>query len=143
MLLTRQSRQPRRPELNMASMIDVVFLLLIFFMCTSSFEMLENDLPAQAPQASSGQPQEQPDFEPVRISLSRVGNTVVIMCGDEPCGTVAGLIGKLKTLRAVDDVPVVIQGERTVPFGDMVAALDACYQADLRRVAFSAKGVGN
>ena len=127
----------------MASMIDVVFLLLIFFMCTSSFETLENDLPTQVPQVGAKPSPDKADLEPVRISLSRVGATVVIKCGDESCGTFAGLTSKLKTLRALDDVPVVIQGQPTVPFGEMVAALDACYQADLRQVAFSTQGVAN
>ncbi len=139
MLLTRQSRQPPRPELNMASMIDVVFLLLIFFMCTSSFQKLENDLPAQMPQAGQAQTQETP-LEPVRIRASRVNNATIFQCGDNACATPAALVQRLKALRALGDAQVIIEGQGDVPFGDMVAALDACYQADLRRVAFSAKG---
>ncbi len=122
-------------------MIDVVFLLLIFFMCTSNFSKLENDLPAQMPQAGKADNQEQV-FEPVRVKLSRVNNATVIQCGDDMVGTIPGLIAKLKALRAIDDVPVIIEGAATVPFGAMVAALDACYQANLRNVAFSSKGVG-
>ena len=124
----------------MASMIDVVFLLLIFFMCTSSFEMLENDLPSQMPQAGAEQ-QKEADFEPVRVSLSRANKTTIIKCGEEACGTFGGLFIKLKSLRSIDDVPVIIEGEGKVPFGDMVATLDTCYQANLRKVAFSAKGM--
>ena len=141
MALTRQRRKPPRPELNMASMIDVVFLLLIFFMCTSSFEMLENDMPTQMPQAGAAE-QDQAELEPVRIHLSRAGAATVIKCGDETCSGFVGLGKRLRALRAVDDVPVVIEGEGAVSFGEMVAALDACYQANLRRVAFSAKGLG-
>ena len=140
MALTRQRRQPTPPELNMASMIDVVFLLLIFFMCTSSFETLENDMPSQMPQAGTGEVEET-DFEPVRINLTRISNSTVIKCGDDICATFKALLAKLKSLRSIDDIPVIIEGEETVPFGHMVATLDMCYQADLRKVAFSAKGV--
>ncbi|MCK5114720.1 MAG: biopolymer transporter ExbD, partial [Phycisphaerae bacterium] len=68
MLLTRQSLKPVRPVLNIAAMIDVVFLLLIFFMCTISFEAVDKDLSAQIPQVS-GDPSEESDFEPIRIEL--------------------------------------------------------------------------
>ena len=125
----------------MASMIDVVFLLLIFFMCTSNFSKLENDLPAQMPQAGQAETKEQV-FEPVHVKLSHVNNATVIKCGDDMVGTIPGLVAKLKALRTIDNVPIIIEGSPTVPFGAMVAALDACYQADLRNVAFSSKGVG-
>jgi len=35
MLLTRRKQEQTRPQLNMAAMVAIVFLLLIFFMCTS------------------------------------------------------------------------------------------------------------
>ena len=126
----------------MASMIDVVFLLLIFFMCTSSFQPLENELPTQMPQAGAAEAKDQAELEPVRINLSHENNRTAITCGDHVCGTFPSLVKRLEAIRAEHDAQVIIEGQGAVPFGDMVAALDACYQADLRRVAFSAKGVG-
>lgn len=38
------NRTPRGVELQMTAMIDVVFLLLVFFLWTSSFEKPENEL---------------------------------------------------------------------------------------------------
>ena len=43
-----QSRQGEEPEINITSLIDVVFLLLIFFMVSTTFERqaaLKIDLP--------------------------------------------------------------------------------------------------
>jgi biopolymer transport protein ExbD len=140
MLLTRQSKTLSRPVLNMASMIDVVFLLLIFFMCTSSFQKLENDLPTQLPQVGVGQDRQADDFDPVRIRLTRSGAGVLVTCDGLACATFDELAEQLRARRAIADVPVIIEGQGTVAFRHMVRALDACYREDLRRVAFSARG---
>lgn len=138
MLLTRQSRRSSSPELSIAPMIDIVFLLLIFFMCTTSFKKLERDLPTQMPEIGRGRQQ---DFDSIRILVSKVAKGVLVRCNDDPCASYGNLANKLRALRAIADVPVVIEGRDDPPFGDMVRALDACYQAGLRQVAFSAKGV--
>ena len=138
MLLTRQSRQGPAPQLSLAPMIDVVFLLLIFFMCTTTFKKLEKDLPSKMPEVGRGAQQ---DFDPVRILVSKAAKGVLVTCNDQPCATIDDLVGRLRALRAIANVPVVIEGQPTVPFGYMVASLDACYQADFQRVAFSARGV--
>ena len=82
------------------------------------------------------------DFEPVRIRLSVAGaDAVLIECDRTACATLDALERHLTARRAVADVRVIISGEGDVPFGYMVGALDACYRADLRRVAFSTKGL--
>jgi biopolymer transport protein ExbD len=45
----RQSLEEDRAELDMTPMIDVTFLLLIFFMCTLRFKVLEGQLEAFLP----------------------------------------------------------------------------------------------
>jgi biopolymer transport protein ExbD len=124
----------------MASMIDVVFLLLIFFMCTSSFRGQESDLPTQLPQVGGGAPGLQADFDPIRIRVSKVETGVRVALDGRPCVSFDDLGEQLEKRRRLADVPVLIEGDPAVPFEYMVASLDACYEADLTRVAFSAKG---
>jgi biopolymer transport protein ExbD len=143
MLLTRQKQDPSKPQLNMASMIDVVFLLLIFFMCTSSFTQIEDNLPTQLTQINSASAQQSAELPPVRISLKRsASGTVVITCENDTFmeSDTSGLLKKLEQLRTIDDIRVIIDGQGSVPFGSMVKVLDICYQAKLGRVAFSAEG---
>ncbi len=142
MLLTRQSRKPTTGQLKMASMIDVVFLLLIFFMCTSSFRGQENDLPTRLPQVGAARDGLHGDFEPIRIQVSKVHAGVLVTCAGRPCQSFDGLVEHLEAMRRIADLPVIIEGQDAVPFRHMVAALDACYRADLRRVAFAARGGG-
>ena len=84
MKLTRQTKKPGRIELNMASMIDVVFLLLIFFMCTSAAPEIENELPTKLPR-SSGERDRQEDFDPIRIRLANPQKKLALTIDDTPC----------------------------------------------------------
>jgi biopolymer transport protein ExbD len=138
MRLTRHTFRTTRPGLNMGAMIDVVFLLLIFFMCTTSFKPREQSLAADLPQISSEAARRE-DFPPIYIQLSGDADQVAITCDAKPCETFDLLLAELKIRRDIDDIPVIIAGEPEVPFEYMVKARDKCETADLTRVAFSAQ----
>ena len=121
----------------MAPMIDVVFLLLIFFMCTSAIKAIEDEIRTDLPRTGAGKAERDEDFDAVRIRLTGTGKAVLVACDGQPCATFDALTAMLKARRAIGDVPAIIQGESGVPFGYMVGALDACHRADLHRVAFA------
>lgn len=138
MRLTRQKANPTRPQLNMAAMIDVVFLLLIFFLTTTAFQVPEKDLPSQLPLIGVGEDTRRPhDAEKIRIHLEATMTGSLLTC-DGRSLSFGELDKHLAAMRTIADFPVIIDGDPTVPAGDMVRALDSCYQADLRRVAFAA-----
>ncbi len=141
MLLTRRRHGLKRPQLHMAAMIDVVFLLLIFFMCASTFLRPERDLPSRLPAAGPAGAAKAEELDPVRIRLLPARDGARITCDDQPCAGIEDLVGMLRARRALGDPVVIIQGHGDVAFGDMIAALDACHQASLYRTAFSPKGV--
>ncbi|HPQ88417.1 MAG TPA: biopolymer transporter ExbD, partial [Gammaproteobacteria bacterium] len=58
------------PKLNMTSLIDVVFLLLIFFMVTTTFEK-QAKLKIQLPEATENTTKQAPDQ--LVISISQKG----------------------------------------------------------------------
>lgn len=66
--------RPKRPTvgIDMAPLIDCVFLLLIFFMLSSSFT--QPAIPLQLPVSSS---KDKPDASPVTISASETGQLFV------------------------------------------------------------------
>ena len=140
MRLTRQKKRNTPVSLNMAAMIDVVFQLNIFFLVTSSALQMEKEMATQMPSVNTAvvKPAE---FDPIRLRLSRTADGVLVICDGTPVDSFDALAGMLKARRAIADVPVIIEGQETVPFGNMVQALDACYRADLKKVAFSARGV--
>ena len=122
-------------------MIDVVFLLLIFFMCTSSFRPPEGRLPTQLPREGPRAVMSDAEFDPIRLELRRTEEDVRVFIDEQACATMDVLFERLGDRRILADVPVLIEGQTGVPFGRMVAVLDTCYRADFHRVAFSAKGV--
>ena len=63
------------PEINLTSLIDVVLLLLVFFMITTSF-VRESKIGIRLPEASSAAPVEISD-EPLVISVTSQGTYLV------------------------------------------------------------------
>ena len=52
-------RTPEEPEINLISLVDVVFMLLIFFMVTTTF-VRSSSLKVSLPQAEQSTPQQDP-----------------------------------------------------------------------------------
>ena len=61
---------------NMTPMIDVVFLLIIFFLVSSHLARQENRLPLDLPIASTFGP-DNPDYNPLTISVDESANWLV------------------------------------------------------------------
>lgn len=141
MLLTRRKQERVWPQLNMAAMVDVVFLLLIFFMCTSSISQIESSLPGQVSRRGPGLDHDSDDMLPYIIRLERVSGGVLVRFEDRPCATFEDLFDRLQeTYTLSGDGSVLIKGQGAVPYGYMVTALDTCRKAGFRRVAFSTRG---
>ena len=58
------------PELNLTPLIDVVFLLLIFFVCTPTFQILERILPSSI--VSTEGSTEEIEVDPELVDLERI-----------------------------------------------------------------------
>lgn len=65
-------RRPEEPEVNLISLIDVVLMIVIFFMLSSTF-IQEGRVRIRLPQASSV-PVERPKTEPLVISVTEQGS---------------------------------------------------------------------
>lgn len=127
-------------QLKMAPMIDVVFLLLIFFMCVSKWKLAEGNLAAELPTegAVSEAPPEPVDLEKIIIKLQRSGDGVRIRMSDRLCPSFDILTENLKGLRGVVDTPVIIDADRDVLFRDAISALNASIKAEFTNVSFAA-----
>lgn len=144
MQLTYQRRRPPGPGLNLAAMIDVIFLLLIFFMTTLAFNPPEGVLDSQLTQAGLTPLAERPEFEPILIRLAALHDSgnVNIVCDNLEISDQPALERHLEMRRRIADVPVIIQAAGTVPFGLVAAILDICHAVGLKQVALSPKVFG-
>ncbi len=115
--------------LNLAPMIDVVFLLLVFFMVATTFAREEEQLDVNLPASEAGEGAEPTDE--ITIVLHQDGSVLV---NGDPLDE-AALPARLKLLADEDDsLPVTIRGDRDVVLQRVVAVMDACVLAGLTDV---------
>ena len=83
MRLSNQLHCFRKPDLSisMTSMIDVVFLLLIFFLVTTTFIEPEKQIVSNIVVERTDAGLQLTDLEPAVIDIFRVGNTVFFQLG--------------------------------------------------------------
>ena len=131
--------RPRRREpvdINLTPLIDVVFLLLIFFMVSTTFQD-EARLRVQLPQAQGDDISAQ---EPamIRIVIDRASRFFVNDHELRDAST-AALARLLIEQRGQDTkMPVLIQADANAPHQAVMTAMDAASQAGLHRIAFAA-----
>jgi biopolymer transport protein ExbD len=114
-------RRPEDPELNMTSLIDVVLLLVIFFMVSTTF-VQEGRLRVQLP-STTAQPRAQ-DADPLVITITAEGAYRV---GERPLANNARATLSAALAReagARRDVPVAIRADARATHQAVVTAMD-------------------
>ena len=124
-----------RIEVQMAPLIDCVFLLLIFFLVATTLKKIEKELPLNLPESAAAVDRRVDDDMTI-ISVDRDGN---VYLGSEPVGQ-GYLQRKLREVAGEDpNHRIRIDGDREAPFWAMVQVLDLCNFEGLRNVGFKAK----
>lgn len=134
-LTSRSSRHAGGMELQMTSMIDVVFLLLIFFMTTSSFVRSERELDPAVKVQSSAAASKQNTLEPAIVEIVRAGESFQYKLGGRQLSTPAELTQVLRQLdNKLDGAFVRVPDE--APFSVAAAAIQACKDAKFAAVSY-------
>lgn len=127
-------RKSETEGINITPLIDVVFILLIFFMVTTTFQR-ESDLSISLPQASA-EPEAEQD-RPLEIVINAQGQFYV--GGQElvnnRLGTVKRALQKMAAGRK--DKPLVIRADSRTPHQYVVTAMDAAAQLGLGRLSIA------
>ena len=134
MILGKKNRE--EPDLNMTPLIDVVFLLLIFFMVSTSFDR-DAELNIELPQAS-GKTSPTKKFI-LEISIDNKGRYFVNKkrVKDEKITTLMSAIEL--TLANHKDPKLVISADRKTPHEAVIRAMDAASKMGLKNLTFSAR----
>jgi biopolymer transport protein ExbD len=127
-------RHGSKIDLQMTSMIDCVFLLLIFFMVTSSFNMAERELdPAIKVQRAAGRAAS--DLAPAIVDVVRGDGGFVLRLGGREFASPAELTQVLRQLdNKVDGAIVRVEDES--PFDLAASAVQACKSAGFALVSY-------
>jgi biopolymer transport protein ExbD len=133
--LSKTSSKHSAVELNMTPMIDVVFLLIIFFLVSSHLARQErSNVALDLPTATTG---EQDDDPAPRLTVS-VDATGAMSLGDEQVDA-NELAARLRAQREVegDALRVRLRADQAAPYATVEPALAACAEAGVEDIALA------
>lgn len=118
-------RKPRENvEINLASLLDVVFILLLFFVVTTTFTR-ETQLQIDLPEAASATPPQPSEREPLEVQIAADGSYAL---NGQPLARsdLATLSSALQQASAGDSsLPLVISADAQTPHQAVITAMDA------------------
>ena len=118
-------RKPRETvDINLASLIDVVFILLLFFVVTTTFTR-ETQLRVDLPEAVSGSPEQEPNSKQLDVAISADG---VFSVNNQllPKNDLASLIEVLQKESGGDTtLPLSISADGKTQHQAVITAMDA------------------
>ena len=128
-----RSARPELPGFQLAAMLDVVFLLLCFFVTTSVYSQWENEVEIQLPSAESGV---EPNRLPGEIIVNVAKDGAIRVNGRDL--TPEELGAKCRALAAAfPGNPIVVRGDREASWESVLRVLDICAKNDLYNVNFA------
>ena len=132
-LTSHKTKRESKLELSMTSMIDVVFLLLIFFMTTTTFIKPEREQsPITEVQNQAGG---ESDLEPTIIEVTEKSGRFVYLVGENEITEYDELVSLLKRFDNQFDGAFVRVGDEP-PFEMAARAIQACKSAGYTGVTY-------
>ncbi len=117
-------------EINLTPLIDVVFLLLIFFMVSTSFR-LETQLNVELPAAASTSARA---VDPMVISISRDRIHAIddrVLLKNDPISIESGI---LQAIQSLSPDEIVLMADANTPHQSVVTVLDILSRAEVKNV---------
>jgi biopolymer transport protein ExbD len=115
------TRHKRVPTIQVVSLIDILAILLIFFIVTTTFRKIQPQLMINLPKSAQAG-EAAPDSEPAVLLVRSAGEIEL----DGRVFALPALAGALTTLRSASPGrALALQIDKTVPFELVVSVLDA------------------
>lgn len=130
----------------MTPMIDVVFLLLVFFVWTASFQVVEQMLPAELSSQMGTdpttlvEPRPEKDLEDIVIAVSFDGSAAWTLNG-QPLDDAVAVERRLASIARVDSAAtVIVHPAPEVPLEYVIQTYDAAKLTGFTSVSFAVNG---
>lgn len=117
---------------QLAPMVDILFVLLIFFLVTSSFQEVEKELSVALPKAGSASDVSQAGRD-VIINIKKDGTCVVNRKSYDRAGLKALLS---RTQGVLGTTTILLRADKDVPYERVVAVMDVCSELKISRLSF-------
>ena len=130
MMFPKKERRFYQLQAPLTSLIDIVFLLLIYFLLTTNF-MVDEGIKIQLPQADTTSPQVEKE---ITITIDKSGR---IYLENEPV-----LLGELfqhvkERIEGRQELPVVIKADRSIMLNTAVRVMDVVKAAGAGRLVLA------
>lgn len=130
----QRGRQKEDPEINLVPMIDVLLVILIFLMITTTYSKF-SELEINLPQATSGKPADRPNV--IDVSISAAGSYMVNRTPVKH-PSAEGLSSELRA--AAGDRPdpvIVINADAHATHQSVIAVMEAARLAGYGHITFT------
>jgi biopolymer transport protein ExbD len=129
----RKRSEPAVLGFQIAPIVDVLLVLLCFFIVTWTLTRRENELDVKVPVAQNDQPSN-PQVNQTVLNVKRDGSVV----WNRRQVAHAELVTRLRELSDLfPDYAVILRGDEGTPYRNIMAVLDTCREARIWNVAFA------
>ena len=129
----RKREAPNLIGFQIAPMVDILLVLLCFFIVTWSFARKENELDVKVPAAQSGK-EANPVINQTVLNVKKDGQVV----WNRKATSLDELGAKLRQLsKLYPDYAIILRGDESVDYKYIVNVLDTCRDANIWNVAFA------
>jgi len=127
------SKQPPPIAIQLAPMIDILLLLLVFFIISYQFSKSETELNVAVPTAQEG-------AEPERVR----GEIIINVLADGTLKVESRVVDRQELFNNLAEIakqfanqPVRIRGDGAVPYQRIVEVIDTCQKAGIWNISFA------
>jgi biopolymer transport protein ExbD len=121
----------QEPGIQLAPLVDIVFLLLVFFLVATTYLDEEKDLALVLPRTSAGE-ESGPRLDRLLVNVRSDGT---VLLGEREIDREDLYRELVEARRANPAVPVILRGDRSASHGQIVGVLSICRRARIRNVA--------
>jgi len=134
MRLPRLGRN-RSVDFNVTPLIDVVFLLIIFFLVSSHLAQQETQIEIALPSAASGR--EAADTSTARVTINVLADGQLLLGSEKVVTAEIGHRLQIEQQETTDDLAVRIRADRNIAYRHVEPLLLACAEAQIWNVSFA------
>ncbi len=129
-----RARQRKTPRVNLTPLIDVVFLLLIFFMVSTTFKDSAR-IKVMLPSIETEQSEDQ---HPLNLTIQVAANGIMSVNGRELLNSTPLLLKRAISDIAMGktDIPVTVKVDKNAPFQAVMTVMDVAAQLGLNKLTF-------
>jgi len=125
-----RGRTRQKPSVNVTPLVDMMFILIIFFLATTQFQQEERDIQVNLPETRAGETLSSTAHSLLVINIRRDGSYVVRGRTISPDALRDMVIEAVKTN---PDQKVLVRADKQALHGYVAAAIGLCKQAGVRR----------